>query len=205
MKRSCGASWLSRIAPTGHEPTQARHIVQVSRLTSIGAERRAGRQRDLALRHRRVRARDARSRAPPSCACRRSARTSPATRTAERGRPRPRAPRRSASASAPSNTRKCCALVAQRLRDRRRRCASAARAPRGTAAPRRRSRARRPAIAPCASAASQTSSPTEATWCTSSGITRAGSPRPRRARRAIASRPSSACSRRHASRPPAFA
>ena len=35
MKRSCGFSCVSRIAPTGQLPTQARHIVQVSRLTAI--------------------------------------------------------------------------------------------------------------------------------------------------------------------------
>ncbi len=35
MKRTCGASMLSRIAASGHEPTQARHIVQASALIAI--------------------------------------------------------------------------------------------------------------------------------------------------------------------------
>ena len=94
MKRSCGTSRVVedrafRARADARQAQRAGVAVDLDR-----AERRARRQRDLALRHRRVLRAGARARSGASCACRRSSGTWPRARTAQRRRPRPDAPRR---------------------------------------------------------------------------------------------------------------
>ena len=116
MKESCGASCLSRIAPSGHDPTQARHIVHVSRLTAIVPNGRARRQRDFPLRHRRVLRevvdRERRGRALVGRECERRGRAH-----RQRGRPRPERRVQRLRIGAVDHA-KMFALIAQRLRDR---------------------------------------------------------------------------------------
>ena len=89
MKRSCGASGVveERAFGTGADAGQA-HRAGVA-VDGDRAERRAGRQRDLALRHRRVQREMLDRERRASCACRRSSANVAATRTRQRGRPRP--------------------------------------------------------------------------------------------------------------------
>ena len=162
MKRSCGFSWVSRIAPSGHAADAGEaHRAGVA-VDGDRAERRARRQRDLALRHRRVQRRGARSRARRSCACRPSARTwRRRARRSAAGHDHSAASQRGGVGAV--EDAEVLALIAQRLRDRCRRCAIC------RASASRYCGASSPVAstatceAPSASAASQTSSPTDAT------------------------------------------
>ena len=157
MKRSCGASWSSRSAPSGHAPTHARHIVQVSRLTAIVPN---GAPAGSAISRCGTGACRARCSIASAAVVRLSAVNANVAGDAHAPAPagHDHSAASSAFASAPSNTRKCVALVAQRLRDRvgdahlRVERLAVLRAPRAPVA------STATCDAPCASAASQTSS-----------------------------------------------
>ncbi len=181
MKRSCGVSGLSRIAAfrAGADAGEAHRAARRGRprcapngapagsaMTSSAAPARAPR--------------DGRARDRAPCACRRRARTSPrCAARARRGHDHSAALQRAGAGAV--DQAEMLALVAERVGDRladrhleAQRVAVLGRLACRSPAPRRPTRPRR---AP----QSHVSSPADATWWTSTGITRAGSPRPRRA------------------------